>query len=297
MDSSDPVTALRIVAAVAILSYASLLDWRTRKIDNIYWIGLSVLGLIFTPIQIWIDDQPMEYLLVLVPVLAILADVYWDNGEGTAVAKLAPVAKYAIAIVAIVALGYVWSNESYFQHLLAVPVMMLFIVLMYMMDIIRGGADAKAMLALTILFPFYPAIGSLPIIQADTEAAEVLFPFSFVILITAAIIVAFFPIWFAIKNLLIREFKFPQGFLGYKMDADTIKMAHVWLMERIEDGKHITYTRPRAGENLEKEVKALVERGFRRIWITPKIPFIIPMLAAVVFSTVVGNVLLVFFQV
>jgi len=297
VDSSDPVTALRLVAAVALMSYASLLDWRTRRIDNVYWIGLSILALALIPIQLWIDDQPMEYLLVLIPIFLILADVYWDAEEGTTLARLAPAMKYTVAIVAIALLGYLWLNEAYFQHLLAVPMMMLFIVLMYMLDIVRGGADAKALLALSILFPFYPAIGSLPMFEAANDTTEILFPFPFIILVTAAIIVAFFPLGFMIRNLSNHELRFPQGLLGYKMDAEDIKGRHVWLMERIEGGKHRTYTRPRADEDIEKEVGLLVGADFKRIWVTPKIPFIVPMLVALVFSSVVGNMLLVFFRV
>jgi len=279
------------------MSYASLLDWRTRRIDNVYWIGLSILGLALIPIQLRIDEQPIEYLLVLIPVLAILADVYWDAGKGTTLANLAPAMKYAVAIVAIVLLGYLWFNETYFQHLLAVPIMMLFIVLMYMLDIIRGGADAKALLALSILFPFYPAIGPFPMFEAANDSTEILFPFSFIILVTAAVIVAFFPLGFMIKNLSNHEFRFPQGFLGYKMDAEDINGRHVWLMERIEGGRHRAYTRPRADEDLEKEVGLLAGADFKRIWVTPKIPFVVPMLVALVFSSVVGNLLLAFFQV
>jgi len=296
VDSSDPVTALRLVAAIAVLSYASLLDWRTRRIGNVYWIGLSVFGLVLIPLQVGIDDEPMEYLLVLIPILAILSDVYWDAGDKTVLAKSAPAVKYVIAVVTVIALGYVWLDEDYFQHLLAVPVMMLFIVLMYMLDIIRGGADAKALIALSILFPLYPAIDSLPLILSESETGEILFPFAFVILLTAAIIVAFFPLGFLVKNLSAGEFGFPQGLLGYKMNAADLKGRHVWLMERIEDGKHRTYTRPRAGEDIEKEVRLLAEAGHKRIWVTPKVPFIIPMLAGLVFSTIVGNILLLLFE-
>jgi len=296
VDSSDPVTALRLVAAIAVLSYASILDWRTRRIGNVYWIGLSVFGLVLIPLQVGIDDEPMEYLLVLIPILAILSDVYWDAGDNTVLAKSAPAVKYVTAVVAVVALGYFWLDEAYFQHLLAVPLMMLFIVLMYMLDIVRGGADAKALIALSVLFPLYPAIDSLPLIQSESETGEILFPLAFVILLTAAIIVAFFPLGFLVKNLSAGEFGFPQGLLGYKMNAANLKGRHVWLMERIEDGKHRTYTRPRAGEDIEKEVRLLAEAGHKRIWVTPKVPFIIPMLAGFVFSTIVGNILLLLFE-
>jgi len=297
VDSSDLITVLRIVAAVAVLAYASLLDWRTRRIGNIFWIGLSAVALVLIPAQLWIDDQPMEYALVLIPILVVLSDVYWDTGESSALSKLAPLLKYTVAIIAVMLLGYAWLEEAYFQHYLAIPVIMMFFVLLYMLDFIRGGADAKALLALSILFPLYPVIGSLPMIRAETAAAETLFPFSFVVLVTAAIIVAFFPLGFVIKNLSAGEFKSPQGLLGYKIDASSIKGRHVWLMERIEGGTHKTYTRPKAEENLVKEVELLVASGYKRIWVTPKVPFIIPMLAALIFSAVVGNILFLLFRV
>ena len=292
MDSSDSITVIRLVAAVAVLSYASVLDWRTRKISNAYWIGLSAVGLVLIPAQLWADNEPLEYLLVLVPILAILSDVYWDAGDRGLMAKLAPALKYSIAIVAVALLALAWSNETYFQHLLAVPVIMLFIVVMYMLDVLRGGADAKALLALSVLFPFYPALASLGVIQAESATAEVVFPFSFIVLVTAAIVVAFFPLGFMVKNLLSREFKFPQGFLGYRMDAASIKGKHVWLMERIEGGTHRTYVRPKQDEDLDKEVQLLLAHGRKRIWVTPKIPFIIPILAALIFCVVIGNILL-----
>ena len=297
MATSDAYTFLRLAAAIFVLSYASILDWRTRRIGNVYWIGLSVLGLILIPIQLLVDDQPIEYSLVLLPILAILSDVYWDAGEGTPLAKIVPALKYVIAIVATIVLGYAWLGEPYFQHLLAVPLMMLFVVLMYMLDVIRGGADAKAMLALSVLFPFYPEISSVPLIGIESEASDVFFPFSFVVLVTAAIVVAFFPLGFAAKNLSAHEFKFPQGLLGYKMNADSIEGKHVWLMERIDGSTHTIYTRPKPNEDLKKEVKLLVDAGVNRIWVTPKIPFIIPMLAALVFSTIVGNILLLVIQI
>jgi len=286
---------LRLAVVVIVLSYASQLDWRTRKIGNIHWIVLSVTGLVLIPIQISIDEQPIEYALVLVPILAILSDVYLDAGEGTTWAKIAPALKYALAIIAMVGLGYAWVETGYFQHLLAVPVMMLFIVLMYMLDVIRGGADAKALLAISVLFPFYPAVESLPLIGVESgNAGEVIFPFSFVVLVTAAVIVAFFPLWFAVKNVSKHEFRFPQGLLGYKMDANSIKGKHVWLMERMEEGTHKTYTRPKAKEDLEKEVNLLIDAGISRIWVTPKVPFIIPILVASVFSATIGDFLLLF---
>jgi preflagellin peptidase FlaK len=283
VDSADIVTALRLAASVAILAYASVLDWRTRKVGNVYWIALSVIGLLLIPVQILIDDRPLEYALILVPILAILSDVYLDAGTEEKPSHIIPLAKYAVAITSLVALGYLWLDNPYFPNLFIVPVLMLFIVIMYTLDMIRGGADAKALLALAIVFPTYPVIVSLPLISPARSEIDLVFPFTLAVLVTAAIIVALLPIGFAAKNLTAREFNFPYGFLGYKMDVASLKGKQVWLMENVEDGKLVRHTRPRSNEELEKEIDLLKAAGVSRVWVTPKVPFIIP------FTAVVGN--------
>lgn len=289
MDSADIVTSLRLAASVAILAYASVLDWRTRKVGNVYWIALSVIGLLLIPVQILIDDRPLEYALILVPILAILSDVYLDAGTEEKPSHIIPLAKYAVAITSLVALGYLWLDNPYFPNLFIVPVLMLFIVIMYTLDMIRGGADAKALLALAIVFPTYPVIVSLPLISPARSEIDLVFPFTLAVLVTAAIIVALLPIGFAAKNLTAREFNFPYGFLGYKMDVASLKGKQVWLMENVEDGKLVRHTRPRSNEELEKEIDLLKAAGVSRVWVTPKVPFIIPITASLIFTAVVGN--------
>lgn len=159
MDSSEILSLLRLAPAIIVLTYASVLDWRTRRVPNTYWIALSLVGLVLIPIQLRVDDADYKFLLIIVPILVILSDVYWSSEEEGSLAKYMPVAKYAVAVVAIIALAYLWGTDEYFQHFIAVPIMMLLIVAMYMLDIIRGGADAKALLSLSILFPFYPVLG------------------------------------------------------------------------------------------------------------------------------------------
>lgn len=294
MDSSETLSLLRLAPAIIVLAYASVLDWRTRRVPNTYWIALSLVGLALIPIQLLADEKDLKFLLIMVPILVILSDVYWGSEEGP-LAKYMTVAKYAVAVVAIVALAYLWGTDGYFQHFLAVPIMMLLIVAMYMLDVIRGGADAKALLSLSILFPFYPVLGSFPILHSDAPSAEIIFPFSFVILITAAVLVVLLPLGFLAKNLASRDFRFPLAFLGYKMESAEIGKSHVWLMERIQDGRHVTSTRTRRDEDLGKEVEALSEAGYKRIWVTPKIPFIVPMTASIILSAVIGNWLLYIF--
>lgn len=293
MDTASALDSARIGVSVVILAIASVLDWRTRRVPNKYWIAMSALAIVIMVFQAALDGWPVSYMLVLIPIIAVLADVYLEPSPSP-LAKLAPVAEYTVAIASVVVLGVVLGNERTFRHLLAIPVMMLLVVLLYMLDIVKGGADAKALIALSIMFPFYPSLGPFPLAWRSSTT-DFLFPFALAVLFTGAIIVALMPLWFLAVNLKNGDLRFPQAFLGYKIPASEALRKPVWLMERIIDGKHVAYARPRPDEDLAKEVEQLVSHGHDRVWVTPKVPFMIPMLGAFVICALFGNVLLYLF--
>jgi preflagellin peptidase FlaK len=289
------VSVAALLGATATLICASYLDIRTRRVPDRFWILLSMLGVVLILLRIVIDEERREYALILLPIAAILSDVYFDSEGGSILARGAPVLKYALALSSVVALGVLWGEELYFQHLLAVPIMMMVFILMYILDIIKGGADAKALIALAILFPVVPAFGGFPMVAPGDATASVVFPFSFAVLIDAAILVVFLPLGFLVRNIAAREIRFPQMFLGYKIDSNADAPGFVWLMERIEDGRHVTHSRPKGDENLEEELRKLRERGVSRVWVTPKIPFIVPIMAGLILATIAGNLMFLLF--
>lgn len=295
MDYSEPLSAIRLIAAFVVLAYASSLDLRTRRVPNKYWIALSLFGLVMVVMQVILDDEPLEYLLVLIPVVAILSDIYLSGAEGTVHGRFGPFAKYSVAIVFVILIGVLWGSDQYAQKLLSVPVMMLIVVALYVLDAIRGGADAKAFVALAVVFPFYPSVGPFPLISAGGDADPAILPFSLVVLFTTAVIVALTPIYFLVRNAARGDLRFPQAFFGYRTDTSEAQKTHVWLMERMEGGKHVLFTRPKLEEDLAKELRMLEAGGHTRVWVTPKIPLIVPLLIALVFATVVGNLLALLF--
>ena len=62
-------------------------------------------------------------------------------------------------------------------------------------------------------------------------------------------------------------------------------------MERMEGGEHVFYVRPKKHEDLEKEIDLLVRSGHTRLWATPMLAFFVALLASLVFSAVVGNLI------
>lgn len=289
MESSEAIAVLKLAAAMTILGYASLSDLRTRKASNLFWIVLSAIGVVMIPISIMVEELPIGYLLILVPIIAILSDVFWDVERASVLSRSAPFIKYAIAIAATVALGATWASEGDFQSLLAVPILMLLIILLYMLDVIRGGADAKALISIAIVFPSYPVVANLPLIVSESETLQTVIPFTFSVLVNAAILVVFLPLAFLVVNLYRKDMLFPQMFLGYRMEGVEAVRKHVWLMERVEDGKRVLYARPKMEEDLPKEIGALNAHGHAEVWVTPKIPFIVPIFVSLVLTALIGN--------
>ena len=291
MDTGEAIAALGLVFAFSLLASCSVLDWRTRKVPNPYWIVLSLFGIVLLVIRILADEANAAYLLILLPILAILSDVYLEGEGDSFLVRIAPFLKYGMALVSIVLLAYAWGDDTYFQHLLAIPVVMMLIIILYMANVIRGGADAKALAALAIVFPFYPDIGELPVIAPASAEIEIFFPFTLTLLVNAAIIVAVLPLFFLLKNLAAGEFEFPQGLLGYKMNHNEVVGRHIWLMERMENGRITRFVTPKSNEDLAKEVELLAKAGKTRVWITPKLPFIVPITASIVLTAVIGGLL------
>lgn len=292
MDAVDALVGIQLTFSAVVLGYGARLDWRTRKVSNKYWMALSMGAMVFVAARLLLDDEPIEYLAIFVPIAAILSDIYIDSDGKGVFARYAPALKYGLAIATTAILGYLWYDSDYFVYLLTIPIMMLAFVLMYMFDIIRGGADAKALVALAVMFPFYPHIGSLPIIQAADPLGELVFPFAFIVLVNAAIVVVFVPIVFLFKNLMAGDMRFPQAVLGHRVAVGEARGRFVWLMERIVEGKHVTYTKPKRDEDLDAELDLLAKAGIEKVWVTPKIPFIIPIFVGLILTAVVGNILL-----
>jgi hypothetical protein len=168
------------------------------------------------------------------------------------------------------------------------------IMLLYQFDVIKGGADAKALIALSIMFPIYPVIGPLPLIPVPFETAQFVLPFPLVVLFNAAILTLAVPVALFAFNVSRRRFRFPAMFIGYVLPIAEAKNKYVWPMERFEDGERKLILFPGPSEDTGADFDRLAEAGIQEVWVTPKIPFLIPITASLVFSVVVGNLLFLF---
>jgi preflagellin peptidase FlaK len=168
-------------------------------------------------------------------------------------------------------------------YLFFIPVMIIIFYFLFQLLPFFGGADVKALMSLAILVPFEPVILFFPIWSS-------IMPFSWIILSNSVFIYIIIPFSLLFYNLFRGDFKFPYCFLGYKIELDKAKEKFVWPLEKIIDGKRkISYFS--MNKNNDDIYRVFQEGGIDKIWVTPKIPFMIPLLIGFVLSFFVGDIL------
>ncbi len=287
---------LRVVFGCAFLFYASYTDLKERRVRDIVWLVMGFTGGVFLVLQMLLEKRAWEYYLIFIPITILFASMFFEFKPLYDRKKKAINTKIIILfIIGITALIYQFnalSEEGYFYRLLTIPILILVFYVFYQVSILHGGADAKALMTLAIFVPFYPKFLDFPIIQIGPErvsdTVELMFPFAFLVLMNGVIFVIWIFLAFFIFNTTRKDVKMPEMLLGYKMDIAQAEKTFVWPMEKVEDGKRVRVLFPR---NVEKDTLIkLKEHGARRIWVTPKVPFIVALTGGFIISVFFGNI-------
>ncbi|MEM0492526.1 MAG: A24 family peptidase C-terminal domain-containing protein [Candidatus Thermoplasmatota archaeon] len=184
----------------------------------------------------------------------------------------------------LLVIHYLLLGFDNYYYLIFIPVMIGFFYLMYQLRLLVGGADAKALMALAILVPIQPVMDGLPLWGVT------FMPAVWSIFANSVILFLVIPVTLLLYNLTRRDIKFPHCLLGYKMSLDKARVSFVWPMEHIVDGK-TKFSRTPRDEDEEEIFNKFKELGVERIWVTPKIPFMIPLLIGFVITFTLGDIL------
>jgi len=177
---------------------------------------------------------------------------------------------------------------TYTIYLIFIPIIIVIVYVFFQLRLIFGGADAKAIMAIAILVPFQPLFFGFPLYYSPM-------PFSWVIFSNSIVIFLFVPISLFVYNLTQKNIRFPHCFLGYKMPLQQAKEKFVWPLEHIVDGhKQFSYV-PHAFES-DEIYQDFEKIGLKNIWVTPKIPFMIPLLFGFICSFIIGDLLFTIMQ-
>lgn len=299
----DAFAATRLAIGTAFLLVAARSDVRTRKVRDPLWIALGSIGLILLAVELSLEplDLATPALLgssaILFYAIFFGASLFDEDGFHLRPVRLALFALAAALFVTPAAIhsarGEVLSQGT--LELYSMPVMVVVYQLFYRARILHGGADAKALIALSLLVPTYPDMTPFPLFGTDPRVQgmlRVVLPFSLVIWVNAAVLFLVVPVVLLVVNGIRGDLAFPQAFLGYRVRTDSMPR-HAWLMEKIDRrGDHMLVLFPKRGGNPAADLARLREAGVDRVWVTPQIPFMVPLVGGFLLAFLVGNVLL-----
>ncbi len=286
-------SVVRFIVGVVFLLAASIKDLKSRRVPNEIWMIMGSIGMVILGIELWfVKEASWEYFLMFIPIGVLFAEAFIDRPPIYSEGKLnfRVLGWLVLPMLVFVFLVNRLGNTLLFWSLTTILAVMLFSFILYFFYIIHGGADAKAVITLAILFPFYPTVPRLTHRALSAElvpAMEVVFPFTLVILLNASLVVLILPFAYLFINLSNGDVDFPKMFFGYKKKVSELEDSFVWPMEYYDDGKLKSELLPRSMS--EEKIESLKEHNKKEVWTTPKLPFIIPILFGLILSILIGN--------
>ncbi len=305
----DAFAAARLVLGTGFLAVAAASDVRTRRVRDPLWVVMGAVGLGVLAVQLVASNVPVNFWLFAGSGAILFFAVFYGHPlfdeDGV---HLRPI---RILVLAAAALGWVGglllpipayftqfgavAPSVSFSQLATVPVLLVVYEGFYQLGLLRGGADAKAMMAVTLLVPAYPDAAPFPLISLPAGVATPmsnLFPFSLAVLVNAAILFLAVPLAYLVVNAARRDIEMPQALFGTKAPLDKIP-PHVWLMERVDArGERIAVLFPSRTKDDSEEIAKLKAAGADRVWVQPKVPFLLPLLVGFLLAFFVGNLML-----
>ncbi len=154
-----------------------------------------------------------------------------------------------------------------------------------------GGADAKAIMVLAVLFPFYPNFNGFPILHNG-------FVFALSVLANSVICSPALILTIFIRNIFKEGLKIRGNllyyFIGYRVNAKEIPKFHNLLEYFDENGRLI---RVRRGIEPNDEILARLrhfaeKKNIEKIWVTPALPFLLFITVGYLIAFFIGDLLL-----
>jgi preflagellin peptidase FlaK len=279
----ETIALALFLVVLLILASAAISDIRTREVHDGHWIAIGLAGIIaWIAISVY-QGIGWEHIAIAAGSGIIIFDVLWDSDRSIITSALI----YG-SIFVLFLLPYMLSpSNEMIQARMMIPVFYVIYMLMYMAGILRGGADAKCMISLTVAFPLYIEFWHFPIVAIPDGVISEVFVFSLTVLFYALLFSLLTVIYFIYRNF--RDGNTGRRIVsGYMMDIDDAEDSYVWPMDDVGENGLYNISIP---EHTYEIYERLREHGEKRIWVTPMIPFIFPLFVAFLFTGIVGNVL------
>lgn len=274
------VPLIAVIITMATLTSASIHDWIRREIPDWHWIVLFNLATIVSIYVTVVTGSGFVGALMPICISIITFDCLHNHDSPLIVDIVTYVAIGVTAIIPAVFLD--WGVASRF---ISIPIAYAIVKLMYCTGLVKGGADAKALVCIAAVFPMYPQMFGLPLLDIPDGLLPLFIVPAFAVFAMALVLTLTYSVYNLLRNLATGNVVFPQMFFGTTMSLEKARSSKVWPMEHLVDGDLVTLTYPNEDEDAWETIAAA---GREEVWVTAIIPFLIPITVAFAIMVVVG---------
>ncbi|MBR5999079.1 MAG: hypothetical protein IK043_01385 [Candidatus Methanomethylophilaceae archaeon] len=270
------------VAVLVVLVASAVSDWRCREASDVHWMIIMGIGCVLFAVRLYDSGESPAAYAAVVSMVLMAADLLWDRSADAKV----DLALYVLIIAAAVIGAFALRYSDLLWTFVSMPAMYLLMNALYYSGAVKGGADAKAIIAISFACPSYPCFGGMPFIDVPGGSLPLFVIPGFSVFLLAALITVFLAVPYAVTNIVRGDTVVPNMFAGFRMVIDRAERSHVWPMEDFVDGQVKTMISGSEDPGVYERLRAA---GAERVWVTPIIPFLIPITVAYAIVVFLGN--------
>lgn len=263
---------LWLLVPAVVLVHAAVCDLRRREVPDSDWFAMSLLCIPPSSAVVSGGD-PLSMLAVAggSAILMMYALSAWMSGWRAA--------SFGVLSAALFAIAYIRGGSP---GSLVIPAMFLALLGLHRVGVLRGGADAKCMMALAVSFPVYPESSFTCLLWEPAYPQAWFANPSAAVLVTASMLCLASPVLVAFLNMSEGRRGW-RMFSSYRMSVEDARSAFVWPAERMEGGEKV---RCPPADDRDAVYDGLEAAGHSTVEVVPMIPFILPvaMASLVVFA-------------
>jgi len=305
VDSDLVLGWARLGVLIICMGWAAWFDHNERRVSNEHWIVWTKPVIFIWSLDLLIQGAHWSIWLTASAIIAYASGsvigrpTLKEARAGNRIDQLV-LGWYLLSIIGLVAgavqfssshpldvlLGDVTGDAALWWAYIGALFVLFVIDLGWRMRFIHGGADAKALMWVTLLFPSW---GELPI-HSDVYMDEVILhlPPSLSLLIWGGLFFLFIPFILLIRNIAsgnIRSFSdLSMAWIALSVPLSTVQNRHAWLLTdtmELPNGDLKIYHRRRAprqspsDDEVESHVEKLKIEGVENVWVSLKLPLLL----------------------
>ena len=287
---------LRFLIGFVMLSYGSWSDLKTRRVSNLVWIYGGIFGsllLIYEVNLIW-EDFGIYIWALLFATFTLFFNSFVDEYVLDKNQAMLWRSSQYIAILCSIYFFFSFDSNDISKNnyqlidLISIPLLMILMYIWFYFGPTIGGADVKAIMAISLITPFSFSFTGESLAAFDTRG----FPYPFVIFMNSLLLYLLIPFSLAFYNVAKGNLESPffQIFFGTKMELSKARESFVWPMQQVIGEKVLMGAFVTHKLDSDKEWEKLENMGIKNPWITFKVPYIIPLALSFIITAFYGDI-------